>query len=124
MPGNSAVRTIGLVAPATVVCALVFVGLIKHERHEETQRSAQPTYSAFSYVAPGRQEWDKGYERGYKFGRLTALSRKPVPSVESLQHAALQTAADLGVADREEFAKGFSAGFAHGYKGLTRTTES
>jgi hypothetical protein len=100
------------------------VGLIKHQRRDETQRTTQPTHSAFSYVAPGRQAWDKGYERGYKFGRLTALSRKPVPSAESLQRAALQAAADLGVADREEFAKGFSAGFAQGYNGLTRTTES
>jgi hypothetical protein len=124
MPDSPWVRAIGLVAPAMVVCALIFASLIKHQRRDETQRSARATYSAFSYVATGHEAWDSGYERGYKFGRLTALSRKPVPSTESLRHAAVQTAADLGVADEEEFAKGFSAGFAQGYKGVTPTTES
>jgi predicted alpha/beta-hydrolase family hydrolase len=114
------------------VCAIMLAAVIalvwiqQKTRHDESpQRDIQPTYSAFSYIAPARgPAWDKGYEHGYKFGRVTALSRKPVPSAESLRDAALQTAADLGVSDREEFAKGFSAGFAQGYKGLPRTTES
>jgi hypothetical protein len=112
-------RKIGLVAPAMVVCTLIFVSLLKHQRRDEMQRGVQPTYHAFSYVARKADARDKGYDLGYKFGRLTAISGKPVPSDESLQAAVSQMASytsAIPAADKKKFAEAFRSGFARGYR--------